>query len=1706
MADDKIENQSGEDNPEGGANTPPARPRPVRRTLLTMLGIGALAVLAVGITVFVLYRVGVFDGYIKGQLTSKLDQIGIAFEPESFRVTASPMTLEMRNATFRDKLTGDRLFFVRDLRLEMTVLDLLAWKLTRDISLDATNISGAEIWVKFDENGRSNFSNLKFIEDERGSSVNFRYDSVRVNITDSVIHFGDLSRRIGGDARELTISISPENASAGAAAETKRFGFDLYSKDSNLKYEDRQIENIDVRAIGVADKNGADLTDVRVNTPVGQASLTGTIRDWADPRYELQAESSLDITQISNFVSPGSALRGVGNFKGKVTGRGEEYRVEGNADSQAIRAGGVYLRAANVAATVEGTNENYTANGTAVAEMLTFEDFQVDFPKLTGNVRGTGTDFRWFGELQAIAAKSKSLSLGGLFLSDALAEYKDRQFRAEVGNGRAQRFSIGDTELIDLRARQMKLKLIDGGIDISSPNVSANAYVTKDYRLNGMTSSGVDVKGVTGRTTIAIKGIRSQTAETKDAKLKDVSASKLDIDVRTGNVGLSAEDLKASSIDANGVAVSGVETPLATLEDTSAGTVIYSDRLRVARLDTGSAVLGSLNIAGVRLTIRNGTIEGRSGDIDAGNVALKRTRSLREGGQLEAVKFNRPVFVVERSGRYRATADMSIGGGMIGTVALGSATAKVDINNDRALLDQLNARVMDGEMIGNVTIGFNSRTRSHVDASFTSLDLSKLAALQSGRVVPIEGNTNGTVMLTFDGTDLSTVSGTVDAAITANAGTAERGMVPVNGEVSLSAVRGLFDISKARLFTGKSEMTASGRFDLRAEESDLGLRVSSTDAAEIKRLFEVTGLAPDVERELNDLEVDVAGRLSFAGNLKGNLYSPDVDGKASIELVSMRGRPLGQLTADVGVNGDDFRLANGKLSEPAGGSADFTLIVPFGKPNSVAIQAKLNGVNTSNLLAALPIVLPERIRDLSGKTSGTVDIKGLPDNAQGNIDLVSREGVIAAQNFDDLRAKAVFRGTSIEVETGEIRIGEGSLNAKGSYDRQLKDFDFQILGEDIPLPLVLSILPKNDNVPAITGSVDLAGRASGKLDSPTTYMIELAGGAKGVYIGENPFGEVLISTKTENSVLTAALMADLEGRKQVIDASIRFDQDEFPFSVSTVFDQSPISPYLAFVPQLKGVPITGTGTGKIEFGGNLREKNDKGEFIYTGSRLTGTASFTQLAMTVQENPLAAVEPIMIRFNTREVVFENAKFAGGGSNMTISGRKALVDEGVNDLSVDGRINLTLLNLAATDIFFAGFADVAVRYSGPNLTARLSGSAKAENAAIATFIGSDRLTFDRVNSRVIFTSNQAEIEEASGYLGGGKFAGSGGAVLNGLSVRSFRVNVNGDSVTVPLPKDFLTTGDARLEITGIRRNDKDNLQITIGGRVYAKRSLYSKDIDLANVVGARRDTSLSAGASTVSAPRFDLVIEGRDALVVRNNIADLTASVALALTGDANNPQLSGRITANSGTLFYRKDRYDVQRGVLEFPPNTEIEPVINLQAETEIGGYQIFVNLAGPLNDTELLTATLRSSPALPQADVVSLITTGALTNTAGGIPTLAQTGINTAAEILTDSIINNPARRATDKLFGLNVFEIDPIISGQQLNPSARLTVGRQINNNLRVTYSTNLSQDQNQVLALEYRVSNKLSFVAQYEQRSLSNVTRNRDNFSFEIRFRKRF
>jgi hypothetical protein len=121
-----------------------------RRNAMIVAVVGAVLIVVVGLVSIVSYRYGVLDNYVKTQFVAKMADIGIVFTADVFRVTVNPLELELKNATFTDKVSGEKLFFIRDAHLAMTVQNLYAWQLSRDISIDKTQVTGAEVWVKFD--------------------------------------------------------------------------------------------------------------------------------------------------------------------------------------------------------------------------------------------------------------------------------------------------------------------------------------------------------------------------------------------------------------------------------------------------------------------------------------------------------------------------------------------------------------------------------------------------------------------------------------------------------------------------------------------------------------------------------------------------------------------------------------------------------------------------------------------------------------------------------------------------------------------------------------------------------------------------------------------------------------------------------------------------------------------------------------------------------------------------------------------------------------------------------------------------------------------------------------------------------------------------------------------------------------------------------------------------------------------------------------------------------------------------------------------------------------------------------------------------------------------------------------------------------------------------------------------------------------------
>ena len=505
-------NQAEEPEEVQQPETPEVSPAPKRRFFTRRNALIALLVTVIGAFLFVIlttvsYRYGVFDNYIKAQFVAALDEMNITFEADEFRVTVAPLKLELKNATFNHKITGEKLFRIGEAELGMTVRDLYALQLERNINVQSTDVADVEVWVNFDAEGNSNFSGIELIEPK--NRIKFNYASTTFALKNGLVHFGEATRKISGDAKNVLLTFEPENYDV--PDEEKRYKFDFTSTDSNFIYDESKVEPVDIRAEGIFYNTGAEITSLNLTSPIGTSNLSGTIKNWDSPRYDLKINSTVDLTQTSTIFPLGTPLRGFGNFSGTVTGEGENYKVDGEITSEAISASNIYLKALNINATLDGKGSAYDLNGKAIAELLTFDDFRIDFPQLVGNIRGTGTDFKWLGELQAAAVKSPLGTIGGIYITDAVAEYKDERLDATLGNVRARTFFSEQADIENLRAGNVKISKVGDDVNVSAPNVQAGKVNAEGATLQNVTANNLRVKNRNGQTNAEIGSVRAAT-------------------------------------------------------------------------------------------------------------------------------------------------------------------------------------------------------------------------------------------------------------------------------------------------------------------------------------------------------------------------------------------------------------------------------------------------------------------------------------------------------------------------------------------------------------------------------------------------------------------------------------------------------------------------------------------------------------------------------------------------------------------------------------------------------------------------------------------------------------------------------------------------------------------------------------------------------------------------------------------------------------------------------------------------------------------------------------------------------------------------------------------------------------------------------------------------------------------------------------------
>jgi translocation and assembly module TamB len=228
-------------------------------------------------------------------------------------------------------------------------------------------------------------------------------------------------------------------------------------------------------------------------------------------------------------------------------------------------------------------------------------------------------------------------------------------------------------------------------------------------------------------------------------------------------------------------------------------------------------------------------------------------------------------------------------------------------------------------------------------------------------------------------------------------------------------------------------------------------------------------------------------------------------------------------------------------------------------------------------------------------------------------------------------------------------------------------------------------------------------------------------------------------------------------------------------------------------------------------------------------------------------------------------------------------------------------------------------------------------------------------------------------------------------------------------------------------------------------------------------------------------------------MENSLGRIRGRFDLTLTGNFRSPILLGDIEALGGTFNFQDRKFQVLRGrVSFFNPSSVLEPYLDIKGETYVKDYRVTFAVTGMIDK---LKPEFSSSPPLPSEDVLALLSLGEAFKRSPTYSTETSTQMSSTS-LLSFTLIEQ-AQKTAQTLFSLDRFRIDPFLMGTSAEMTARLTLGKKISKDFFIYYSTNLTRQTEEIIRLEWDLSNEFSFVG----------TRNEfGRLSFDFKIRRRF
>ena len=537
--------------------------------------------------------------------------------------------------------------------------------------------------------------------------------------------------------------------------------------------------------------------------------------------------------------------------------------------------------------------------------------------------------------------------------------------------------------------------------------------------------------------------------------------------------------------------------------------------------------------------------------------------------------------------------------------------------------------------------------------------------------------------------------------------------------------------------------------------------------------------------------------------------------------------------------------------------------------------------------------------------------------------------------------------------------------------------------------------------------------------------------------------------------------------------------DPMPLNGKISIKNINLDPYLLSALHLEKFNGHGTADGDISM---------KGELLHPET-LVIDGNFTQLNLTYGGVQLENAGPIHLTSSQDNLKILSAALKGTDTNAELTGSVQFTGRRDVSLKLNGSVDLRLLSASIPDVDTTGHADINASVEGTLDRPRIIGLVRLNDVSARSPDFPTGLS--NLKGDLVFDANRLFFENLNADAGGGVISLAGTVNYSDKPMR-YEISAKTDRLRIRYPEGISWLGGGSLRVTGTM----DGGLLT--GKVLIQRVTLSEGLESAGLLVSSSGSGGSSNSSFLRNLQLDVEGASTPDSQVEWPGAHLEAEANLRVRGTAEHPILLGHIHVLSGELYFHDSRYRVARGDLNFANPFRMDPVINVEATTNIQQYEITLNFSGQASKMSL---SYRSDPPLPGNDIITLLAMGQTTSEAalrtGGTTQSNTTG---ASALLSEAISSQLGGRV-ERLFGITRFRVDPGLagvgtSGSGQNAAARVTVEQQVAHNLTVTYVSNVSSTQQQVIQVEYNVTRNISVVALRDQNG---------TFGIDIKFKKR-